>query len=150
MHKSNTSPRTRDMNKDQTTVFSQGHQVKHSRINYREVAIHHNGKDVETTDLMAYDVLSGVFYALTSYKDQISQLEAEGDSTDIYFVLDALLSDAQDKMEKIIDAIERHLGGRVFFLEDNHRRDDYAGIMVRKLDDDETHNRVETEQGVVP
>ena len=148
MHNSNTSPRTRGMNKEQTTVFSQGHQVKHTRINYRELALHHNGKDVETTDLMIDDVLKGVFYALTSYNDQIARVEAEGENTNTYFILDALLSDAQCKMEMIIDAIERHLGGRVYFLEDNHR-DDYAGIMVRKLDDDETHNSVEKEQEVV-
>jgi hypothetical protein len=144
------------MKKRETIVFNCGQQVGHTVKSVDEVVIDCNGENIHTTDKMIEDVLQSVFYALISYKDQVGQLDGEDVTTDIYFVLDSLLSHAQDRMNKIIDAIERHLGGRVFFLEpmpgqinisnmDAIR--DIAGIMVRKRGY-KAHNDVETEQEV--
>jgi hypothetical protein len=143
------------MKKRETTVFSCGKQVEHTRQSIDEVIIDHNGETIQTTDKMIEDVLQSSFYALVSYKDQVGHMDHDGEdvATDIYFVLESLLSHAQDKMNKIIDAIERHLGGRVYFLEPMPGQltiknmkaiGDIAGIMVRKIDD-EAHNDVETE-----
>lgn len=144
------------MKNRETIVFSCGKQVEHTVKNIDEVAIDHNGENIQTTDKMIEDVLQSVFFALISYKEQVGQLDGEDVTTDIYFVLDSLLSHAQDRMNKIIDAIERHLGGRVFFLEPMPGETnisnmkligDIAGIMVRKRGN-KAHNDVETEQEV--
>ncbi|MCF8112475.1 MAG: hypothetical protein K9K21_01340 [Desulfotignum sp.] len=144
------------MKKRETTVFSCGNQVEHAVKSIDEVVIDHNSESIQTTDKMIEDVLQSVFYALVSYKDQVGHMDQNGEeaATDIYFVLDSLLSHAQDRMNKIINAIERHLGGRVFFLEPMPGQltiknmkaiGDIAGIMVRKRDN-EAHNNVEMEK----
>jgi len=139
--------------KKATTVFSCGKQVGHTRKSIDEVIIDHNGENIQTNDRMIEDVLQSVFYALASYNTQVGQMDEEDMTADISYVLDSLLSHAQDNLNKIIDAIERHLGGRVFFLEpmpgqinvnNMEAIGDIAGIMVRKRDN-EPHNDVETE-----
>jgi 5-enolpyruvylshikimate-3-phosphate synthase len=143
------------MKNRETTVFSCGKQVDHAQPSSDQVTINCNGKNIETTDLMVDDVLSGVLYALNSYKDQLSHVEVEGDANiDTYFVMDALLSHAGDKVKKIIRTLEQHLGGRVYFLEtlpgqftmhDKEKPGDIAGIMVKKIND-LAHNDVDMEQ----
>ncbi|MCF8076385.1 MAG: hypothetical protein K9K87_09510 [Desulfotignum sp.] len=87
--------------------------------------------------------------------EQLFHVEEDA-NFDTGLVLEALLAHAKTKMQKLIDAFDEHLGGRVFFLEilprqttmyDQKTTGDIAGILVEKVDN-EGQDTMETEKEV--